>query len=105
MRAIALPSRRPRRGDQPASRREDEDVVGVECGLERVAGRKFVHAGQQRPPSSCRRASTWTKLSEPVISVSATVAGKTWWPRRPVGEDELVGAEADMCTARRPAPA
>ena len=45
-----LPQRRLRRRDQAAGRVEHEDVVGIEHGIEHLAGLEFVHAVQHRDP-------------------------------------------------------
>jgi hypothetical protein len=93
MRAITRAPCRRGIGNQPAVGGEDKDVVGVERRLERVAGRKFVHAGQHGHPvravalemDEAFRAGDFGQRHRRRKNM---VAG------RAIGDGELVGAEA-----------
>src|SRR4030095_11573328 len=89
------------RGDQPAIGGENEEVVGVERGLDRLAGREFMDAGQDGDPvravalevHEAFRAGDFRQRHDRGESMMAGPA---------VGDGELVGAESDTLRARTP---
>ena len=98
MRAMARPHAG-RRRRRPAARTGRRRRVGrVELGLEPVAGRVARRTPRQHgDPVASRRTSRWTKLSEPVISVSSTVVANEMalacrWPRQAGGRGSRPGS-------------
>ncbi len=77
--ASHAPSPCQRRGDKPAGLIEDEEIVRIEHRIEFLTRQEFVNSGQHRNPVVAV-ALRWTKLSEPVISVTLTVVTKACRP-------------------------
>ena len=71
------------RGDQAVGRVEHEDVVGIEHGIEHWPGSYSCTPCSTATQLEASRLRC-TKLSEPVISVTVTVAWKAWRPAMPL---------------------
>ena len=89
---------RPGAATQAVGRVEHEDIVGIEHGIEHMAGLVFVHALQHRDPVGgiaveMHEAFRTGDLGHRHGGVEGVAAGDA------VGDFELVGAEADAVGA------
>lgn len=89
---------RARRGDQTVGRVEDEDIIGIEHGIDGLAGLKLVHAVQHCHPvrsvaGQMHKTLRTGDLGHRHRGVEGVAVGLA------IGEGELMRAEADAIGA------
>ena len=100
MRAMRRPQAACRRPARPRARptaSKTKKRSGIEIELDRLAGIENRARHAPAPPSAAPAKSTWTKLSEPVISVIATFARTGTAASRRAVQRQMMRAESRSC--------